>query len=71
MPVFVLYDVKYGIFSVVSDREVAGSFVTYDPDFRFVECELDDYRVCNEARELCEDYDDIFPEPLLLPASTT
>lgn len=56
--VYVLHDVRYGFSSVTTDKDIAESWITYDPDFRFTELELDDFSVVNEAADSCEAYDD-------------
>ncbi|MGA2650403.1 MAG: hypothetical protein ABSF28_07760 [Terracidiphilus sp.] len=46
--VYVLHDVQIGkVFAVVTDLEVAQTWLGYDPAFAYSECEVDDFTNVN------------------------
>ena len=67
--IYVLSDRRYGNLAAVSDGESAEAWLTYDKDFSYVELELDDYRIPNEAQELSEEYDEAYEDAAHLQAA--
>jgi len=51
MQVYVLLDRSNVVYGVLTDLESAEAFITADPDFMYVEAEVDDFTTFNEVMD--------------------